>query len=75
MAVPLLAPLLGVGLGTVIGAGLIREGVGPCIGWCVAASRLNVLFAPSCSSPEEPTRAMKEDPSPQSVFNHKSSLS
>ena len=47
MAVPLLAPLLGVGLGTVIGAGLIRDGVGPCIGWCVAASRLNVLFVPS----------------------------
>ena len=75
MAVPLLAPLLGVGLGTVIGAGLIRDGVGPCIGWCVAASRLNVLLAPSCSSPEEPTRAMKEDPSPQSVFDHTSSLS
>ena len=27
-------PLRGVGLGSVVGAGLIREGVGPCVGWC-----------------------------------------
>ena len=35
MAVPLLTPpLRGVGLGSAVGAGLIREGVGPCVGWC-----------------------------------------
>jgi len=27
-------PFRGVGLGSVVGAGLIREGVGPCVGWC-----------------------------------------
>ena len=36
MAVPLLTPPSpsGVGLGSAVGAGLIREGVGPCVGWC-----------------------------------------